>query len=161
MGNEKPDIKLRKTTIADLEILFQFQTDKDAIHLAAFTPKDPTDKAAYINKYTALLNNPTINNQVILVGDVIVGSIAKFVMHGDNEITYWIDKKFWGQRVATNALKNFLAIEASRPIFGRVAFDNFGSQRVLTNNGFAKIGIDKGFANARQIEIEEFIYKLD
>jgi [ribosomal protein S5]-alanine N-acetyltransferase len=58
------------------------------------------------------------------------------------------------------ALKNFLKLELTRPIFGRVAFDNKGSQRVLEKCGFIKIGTDKGFANARQAEIEEYIYNL-
>jgi [ribosomal protein S5]-alanine N-acetyltransferase len=53
-----------------------------------------------------------------------------------------------------------LTIENTRPVFGRVAFDNFGSQKVLEKCGFVKIGTDKGFANARQTEIEEFIYRL-
>ena len=111
-------------------------------------------------KYTKLLNNPTVNNQTIILDNLIVGSIGKFLMEGDSEITYWIDRKFWGQGIATEALKNFLDIETSRPIFGRVAFDNFGSQKVLEKCGFVKIGSDKGFANARQAEIEELIYKL-
>lgn len=89
-----------------------------------------------------------------------MGSIAKFETQGDAEITYWIDKNVWGQGIATNVLKEFLAIETARPIFGRVAFDNFGSQKVLEKCGFIKVGIDKGFANARQTEIEEFIYQL-
>ena len=57
-------------------------------------------------------------------------------------------------------LKEFLTIETERPIFGRVVFDNFGSQKVLEKCGFIKIGTEKGFANARQTEVEEFIYKL-
>ena len=69
-------------------------------------------------------------------------------------------KLFWGKGVATNALKEFLKNENTRPIFGRVAFDNFGSQKVLEKCNFIKIGTDKGFANARQAETEEFIYKL-
>ncbi len=155
------DIKLRPTEIADLDTLFQFQLDKEGGYLAAFMPKDPTDKTAYINKYTKLLSDPTVNNQTILLDKIIVGSIAKFVMEGDTEITYWIDRKFWGQGIATKALTEFLAFETIRPIFGRVAFDNFGSQKVLEKCGFDKIGSDKGFANARQMEIEEFIYKLN
>ncbi|MBK7634425.1 MAG: GNAT family N-acetyltransferase [Saprospiraceae bacterium] len=154
------DIKLRPTEIADLDTLFQFQLDKEGGYLAAFMPKDPTDKTAYINKYTKLLSDPTVNNQTILLDDKIVGSIAKFIIEGDTEITYWIDRKFWGQGIATKALTEFLAIETVRPIFGRVAFDNFGSQKVLEKCGFDKVGSDKGFANARQMEIEEFIYKL-
>lgn len=160
MVNNKLDIKLRPTEIADLDTLFQFQLDKEGGYLAAFMPKDPTDKIAYLTKHTKLLSDPTVNNQTILVDNVIVGSVAKFVMEGDAEITYWLDKKFWGQGIATKALKNFLAIETTRPIFGRVAFDNFGSQKVLEKCGFDKVGSDKGFANARQMEVEEFIYKL-
>jgi len=53
-----------------------------------------------------------------------------------------------------------LLLEINRPIFGRVAFDNYGSQKVLEKCGFIKVGKDKGSANARQKEIEEFIYKL-
>ncbi len=161
MANNKLDLKLRPTEIADLDTLFQFQLDPKGGYLAAFMPKNPTDKTAYINKHTKLLNDPTVNNQTILLDKIIVGSIAKFVMEGDTEITYWIDRKFWGQGIATKALTEFLAFETIRPIFGRVAFDNFGSQKVLEKCGFDKIGSDKGFANARQMEIEEFIYKLN
>lgn len=160
MTTRKFDIKLRPTKIADLDILFQFQLDKEGGYLAAFMPKDPTDKAAYIAKHTKLLSDPTVNNQTVTIDNIIVGSIAKFVMDGDTEITYWIDRKFWRQGIATKVLKKFLVIETTRPVFGRVAYDNFGSQKVLEKCGFIKVGNDKGFANARQKEIEEFIYKL-
>lgn len=153
-------LKLRPSEKSDLEFFFQFQLDKEATYLAAFTPKDPTDKKAYLEKYSKHMDDPTINMQTILINEIIVGSIAKFEIEGDTEITYWIDRNFWGKGIATAALKTLLTIENSRPIFGRVAFDNFGSQKVLENCGFIKISTDKGFANARQTEIEEFIYKL-
>ncbi|WP_232517072.1 GNAT family N-acetyltransferase [Chitinophaga sp. MD30] len=87
-------VTLRRTVIPDLEFLFEFQLDKEANHLAAFTPKDPTNKAAYLEKFAKHLEDPTINMQTILVDGIIVGSIAKFEMRGDTEITYWIDKNF-------------------------------------------------------------------
>ncbi len=161
MKDIQHDIKLRPTVVEDLETLFQFQLDYEANYLAAFTSKDSMNKEAYISKFTKLLTDPTINNQTIIAGTVIVGSIAKFIMEDDVEITYWIDKNFWGKGIATTALKDFLTIETTRPIFGRVAFDNLGSQKVLEKCGFIKIGTDKGFANARQTEIEEFIYRHD
>jgi [ribosomal protein S5]-alanine N-acetyltransferase len=160
MTHNKPGIKLRPTEITDLDWLFQFQLDKEGAYLAAFMPKDPTDKAAYLAKYTQLLSDPTVNNQTILMDNLIVGSIATFVMEGDREITYWIDRRFWGQGIATKAVKELLAMERNRPILGRVAYDNLGSQKVLEKNGFVRIGTDKGFANARQREIEEYIYQL-
>jgi ribosomal-protein-alanine N-acetyltransferase len=160
MTNNNLDIKLRPTVIADLDTLFEFQLDKVGGYLAAFMPTNYADKSAYLGKFTKLLIDPTVNNQTIFVDNIIVGSVAKFVMQGDAEITYWIDRKFWGQGIATKALRKFTDIETTRPIFGRVAFDNFGSQEVLEKCGFIRIGSDKGFANARQTEIEEFIYKL-
>jgi len=153
-------ITLTKTEKDDLEVFFQFQLDKEANYLAAFTSKDPNDKTAYIEKYSKFLNDPTINMRTIKINNEIVGSISKFVLEKKAEITYWIDRKFWGQGIATLALNDFLKIEQVRPIYGRVAFDNYGSQKVLVKNCFLKIGSDKGFANARQTEIEEYIYKI-
>ena len=153
-------LTLSKTTVEDLHTLFEFQRDEESIYLAAFTPADPNDKTAYLEKYSKFLNDPTKTTRTIRVGDEIVGSLAKFVMDGNAEITYWIDRKFWGRGIATTALKRLLEIEPVRPIYGRVAFDNFGSQKVLEKCGFEKVGEDNGFANARRTEIKEFIYKL-
>lgn len=155
-----PNLTLTATEIEELNVFFQFQLDEEAIYLAAFTPKDPHNKTAYIEKYTKHLADPTIHMKTIKVNDVIVGSIAKFMMANEAGITYWIDRKFWGQGIATNALHDFLKIEQTRPIYGHVAFDNLASQKVLEKCGFVKVGEDKGFANARQAEIEEYIYKL-
>jgi RimJ/RimL family protein N-acetyltransferase len=154
------NISLTETEKDDLNAFFQFQLDKEANYLAAFTSKDPNDKTAYIEKYTRFLADPTINMRTIKVNGEIAGSVAKFVVENDAEITYWIDRKFWGQGIATTALKDFLKIEQIRPIYGRVAFDNYGSQKVLEKCGLVEIGKEKGFANARQTEIEEYIYKL-
>lgn len=153
-------LNLRPTEIEDLDTLFEFQTDKEGGYLAAFMPKDPTNKSAFISKYTKLISDPTVNFQTIILDNIIVGSIAKFIMEANAEITYWIDRKYWRQGIATKALKKLLTIELIRPIFGRVAFDNLGSQKVLEKCGFVKIGTDKGFANARGTEIEEYIYEL-
>lgn len=153
-------IILTESKIEDLNSFFEFQTDKEAIYLAAFTSKDPNDKTAYIEKMSRHLADPTINNRTITVNNEIAGSIAKFILDGHAEITYWIDRKHWGQGIGTSALKEFLKLEQTRPLYARVAFDNYGSQKVLERCGFVKTGTDKGFANARQEEIEEFIYKL-
>ena len=159
--NKKQTISLRPTTPSDLETLFQFQLDKEGGYLAAFMPSDHTDKAAYIQKHTQLLDNPSVNNQTILLDETIVGSIAKFEIQGDAELTYWIDRAYWGQGIASKALATFLTLEPTRPLYGRVAFDNMGSQKVLEKCGFIKVGTDKGFANARGMEIEELIFRLD
>ncbi len=100
----KFDIILRPTTITDLETLFVFQTDETANRLAAFTTKDPNDKSGYILKYSKLLDDPTVNMKTIMISDQIAGSISKFQIEGNAEITYWIDRNYWGNGVATKAL---------------------------------------------------------
>ena len=159
--NSEINIEIRNTNKTDLETLFYFQIDKDANYLAAFTSKDPTNKPAYLEKWTKLLSDKTVNMKTIFLDNKIVGSIAKYIMGGKPEITYWVGTKFWGKGIATTALKQFLQIEQIRPIYGRVAFDNFGSKKVLEKCRFQKIGTEKGYANARGREIEEFIYKVE
>lgn len=154
------EILLRPTAQQDLEHFFEFQLNKEASWLAAFMPKDQFDKTAYLARYSAFLSDPAINMRTIMLNNVIVGSVSKYEMQGEAEITYWIDRDYWGRGIARTALKNFLNIETMRPIFGHVAFDNIASQKVLEACGFARTGTDRGFASARQAEIEEFIYKL-
>lgn len=155
------NISLRPTIVSDLETLFQFQLDPAAAYLAAFMPENYTDKAVFMKKFTGLLQNPDINNQTILQNNTIVGSIASFTIDGDREITYWIDRAYWEKGIGSKALEQFLVIETNRPLLARVAFDNYGSQKVLERSGFLRVGSDSGFASARQAEIEEYIYKLD
>lgn len=153
-------VMLRRTEKSDLDFLFQFQLDPEGNFLAAFMPTDANNKEAYVKKFSKFLADSTINMQTILIEDIIVGSIAKFELESKAEITYWIDRSFWGRGIGSSALKVFLSIEKMRPIFARVAFDNVGSQKILEKCGFLKVGTDSGFASARQTEIEEFIYEL-
>lgn len=155
------NITLTETIVDDLHSFFRFQLDEEANYLAAFTAKDQNSEKAYIDKFSKFLSDPTINMRTIKVDNEIAGSLAKFVIENKAEITYWIDRKFWGRGIVTTALKQFLNMEQTRPVYGRTAFDNYGSQKVLEKCGFVKTGTDKGFANARQTEIEEYIYKLD
>ncbi|TDN40287.1 N-acetyltransferase [Hymenobacter sp. UV11] len=153
-------VTLRPTHLADLAWFFQFQLDPVAAYLAAFTPPQPLDEAAYVAKYSAFLRDPTIHMQTILLAGTLVGSIAKFEVAGEAGLTYWLDRAYWGQGVATSALRQFLRLEPTRPLVARVAWDNVGSQHVLAQNGFVQIGTDTGFASARQAQIEERIYHL-
>lgn len=153
-------VRLINTEKDHLKILYQFQLDDEGNYLAAFTSKESSNRDIYLKKYAGFLMEPSINMQTIIYNGDIVGSISKFVMDERAEITYWIDRNFWGLGICTSAINDFLKTEQTRPIYGRVAYDNIGSQKVLEKCGFIKIGIDKGFANARQMEIEEYIYKL-
>lgn len=147
------------TTAADLEDLYRIQLDPEARHAAAFVPP-VADREAFVAKATRHLADPTISMWTIRT-DAIIGSVAKFVVEGDAEVTYWIDRAWWGRGIATRALGELVGRVSDRPLFGRAAWDNLGSQKVLERCGFVRVGTDRGFAPYRDAEIEEIIYRLD
>ena len=154
------NILLRAVTDSDLPIFFEQQLDKDANFMAAFTAKDPTDRAAFMAHWAKILADPGITIRTILVEGQVAGHVLVHGWFGEPEVSYWIGKAFWGKGVASQALAQFLDIVTARPLYARVAKDNLASLRVLEKCGFTISGEDKGFANARGMEVEEFILNL-
>jgi RimJ/RimL family protein N-acetyltransferase len=150
-------LQLRDLKLEDLEIFFQQQLDPEANYMAAFTSKDPSDHAAFTDHWNKILADKTILIKTILSGGQVAGSVSSYSWSGDPEVTYWLGKEFWGRGIATWALGEFLVFEQSRPIYARVAKDNLASLHVLQKNGFEIIGEDKGFANARGQDTEEYL----
>ncbi|GIM95609.1 GNAT family N-acetyltransferase [Paractinoplanes toevensis] len=155
-----PVIALRPVTDADVEPLFQMMRDPEAVRMAAFTSDDPDDRAAFEAHLARIRDNPEVTNRVITEDGEIVGSIACFVMHGDTEITYWIDRSRWGQGIATQALALFLDLVKTRPLHARAASDNAGSLQVLQKAGFAPIRTEVSYAVGRLADIEETVLLL-
>lgn len=153
-------LHLREMTEADLPLLFEWERDPEANYMAAFTAKDPADRAAYMAKWTRLLSDDTIIKKTILVDGRVVGTIAKFELFGKPNVTYWIGREFWGRGFATEALSLFLREVTTRPLYASAAKDNVASLRVLEKCGFRIIGFEKGYANARGKEIDEALLEL-
>lgn len=156
-----PVTTLRVVVAEDLDVFFTHMQDTGAVWMAAFTPPDPTDRSAFDAHWNRILGDATVLARTIVSDGAVAGHIASFNMLGDREITYWIDRAVWGRGVATAALRAFLDVEVTRPLHARAAADNAGSLTVLERCGFVKIGTDRGFATARNIEIEEAVMRLD
>jgi len=152
---------LRNVVNDDLPIFFEHQLDQEANYMAAFTAKDPTNQEVFMIHWHRILADKTNIIQTILFNGKVAGSVSSYEDEGKPEVTYWLGKDYWGKGIATWALKEFLAQKNQiRPIYARVAKDNLGSQRVLEKCGFKIIGESKGFANARDQQIEEFLLEL-
>ena len=155
------DFSLRDVLEADLPIFFTYQLDPDAQTMAAFTVKDPTDRQAFLMHWHRILADPSTINRTIVVDGQVAGSVSSYQDDGHPEVTYWLGRNYWGKGLATRALTEFLAhANPTRPIYARAAKDNIGSLRVLEKCGFRIIGEDRGFANARGREVEEFLLQL-
>lgn len=128
--------------------------------MAAFTSNYPEDRVAFDAHWTRIQANDDVFIRTIMVDGRVAGSVLSYVMEGDTEVSYWFGREFWGRGIATVALAEFLKLQTTRPIYARAAKDNVGSLRVLEKCGFRITGEDRGFANGRGQEIEEYVLEL-
>lgn len=155
------DVRLRDVTRDDLATFFEQQRDPDANDMAAFTPRDPSDRDAFMARWSRILGDDTTIIRTVLFDGRVAGSVLSYQESGRHEVSYWIGKEYWGRGVATRALAAFVGhVVTERPLYARAAKDNLASLRVLQKCGFTIRGEDKGFANARGHEVEEYILIL-
>ena len=154
------EVRLRNVRQGDLPIFFRHQQDPVATYMAAFTSKDPADRAAFNAHWSKILGDDTITIKAILVDGEVAGHIGSFELKGKPNVTYWIGREYWGKGLATEALRAFLGDLETRPMYASAAKDNVASLRVLEKCGFEVAGQEKGFANARGEEIEELLLEL-
>jgi RimJ/RimL family protein N-acetyltransferase len=158
----KDELLLRDVFSEDLPIFFENQLDREANTMAAFTAKDPTDREAFMTHWQKILGIETCIIRTIVFNGQVAGSVSSYEEEGKSEVTYWLGREYWGKGIATWALKELLIHHSQkRPMHARVAKDNLASRRVLEKCGFKIIGEDKGFANARDQEIEELLLELE
>ncbi|MFD0587225.1 GNAT family N-acetyltransferase [Paenibacillus sp. GCM10027627] len=156
------NVMLRDVSAEDLVIFYEQQLDADANRMAAFTVKEPADRAAFDERWERVLNDDTMMKKTVLYNGEVAGYVASFEMFGEQTVGYWIGRKYWGKGIATLGLSQFLVdCQQRRPLYARAAKDNKPSIRVLEKCGFNIIGEDKGFSEARAVEVEEFILKLE
>ncbi|MFE7272744.1 GNAT family N-acetyltransferase [Streptomyces sp. NPDC057623] len=154
------DVELREVHDSDLPVFYRQLNDPEALRMAAFTPKDPTDRDAFDAHWQRIRTSPDVLRTILADGDV-VGSTAVYGEPGEREVTYWVDRAYWGRGVATAALRGLLAEVPERPLYARAAADNEGSLRVLRKCGFRVTAQARGFANARGEEIDEVVLHLE
>lgn len=155
------EVALRSVEDADLDVLFDQMRDPESVRMAAFTAKDPDDRAAFDAHMAKLRTSHDITLRAITLDGRLVGSIGCFVIEGDTEITFWVDRPVWGRGVAGRALALFLDEVEVRPLHARAASDNVGSLSVLRRAGFAVTGTEVSYAAGRAADIEETVLRLD
>ncbi|MFG2601917.1 GNAT family N-acetyltransferase [Streptomyces sp. NPDC048462] len=154
------DVTLRPVRDGDLPLFFDWMSDPVAVHAAAFTSEDPTDRHAFDAHWARILADPSVVMCSVLSDGVVVGNAGVYGPPDDRDVTYWIDRARWGQGLATAALRALLVRVPERPLYARAAADNAGSRRVLEKCGFTVTGKDRGYANARGEETAELLFTL-
>jgi RimJ/RimL family protein N-acetyltransferase len=154
-------VKLRPVHESDMDALFRQSSDPESVRMAAFTAEDPDDRQRFDAHMVRVMESPETTLLAVTCEGELVGSIGSFVVEGQTEVTFWIDRAVWGRGIASRALSLFLEAVRVRSLYARAASDNAGSLRVLEKAGFRIVGTEVSFAPARQVEIEETILRLD
>lgn len=125
-------IELREFVAADLGALDEIQRDQAVYEMAVVKPRTSEAFAAHMEK---VLADAGALFRVIVVDGEVAGTVGTFV-RGHLQAGYALAPKFWARGVATEALRQALALEPRRPVFAEVVSSNVGSRRVLEKCGF-------------------------
>ncbi|HET7046139.1 MAG TPA: GNAT family N-acetyltransferase [Gaiellaceae bacterium] len=155
------NVSLRPLEDSDLDAVFEQMKDPESVRMAAFTARDPADRDAFLAHMSRIRDDPSTLQRVIDADGAVAGTIGSFTIDDRAEVTYWVDRAYWGRGIASAALEALLGMVTERPMFARAASDNAASLRVLEKAGFRRVGVDRGFAAGRGEEIEETIVRLD
>ena len=154
------DVRLRPLADADAPALFDLMRDPEAVRMAAFTRPDPDDRDAFDRHLARIRSTPGVRNLAVERDGQLVGTVAAFDLEGDREVTYWIDRRWWGRGTARRALALLLELEPIRPLHARAAAANAGSLRVLEANGFVEVGRETSWAEGVGAAVEEVVLVL-
>jgi RimJ/RimL family protein N-acetyltransferase len=155
------DLSLRDVVPDDLPFFFRQQSIPETDEAAAFEVKNPGDCDAFAAHWLRIQADPSIIIKTIVFRGDVAGSIMSYEESGRAEVSYWLGTQYWGQGIATRALRDFLAnVNTTRPIYARAAADNVASLRVLQKCGFAMNGLHRDLSSLRDEEIEEIILVL-
>ncbi|QFR01047.1 GNAT family N-acetyltransferase [Streptomyces phaeolivaceus] len=148
-------ISLRAIRDSDLPFFWEHLSDPEAQRIAAFTREYHYDRALFDRHWVKIRANPDILARTVVADGEVVGNAAVFGPPDEREVTYWIGRAHWGRSIATAALTALIGLDPTRPLHAHAAADNTGSIRVLEKCGFVLTGHDRGFAVARDAEIDE------
>ncbi|MCS4510407.1 GNAT family N-acetyltransferase [Xylophilus ampelinus] len=154
-------VSLRPFSVADLDRVFAHLSDPVAVHMAGLTLPEPGDRPGFDAAWQRVFAMPDIWLRGVLANDSFAGHVACYRFQGALEVGYWIERAWWGQGVASSALRQLLAAVPHRPLHAHLLSDNVASLRVLRKCGFQCSGQLRVFAWGRREEVSVDVLTLD
>ena len=126
-------MRLRPVEDADLDAIYEHQSDREAAALADVPSRD---RPAFDEHWARIRANPETFIRTIHEAGRVAGYVFTFIHDDQRVVGYWLGREFWGRGLATRALAEFLPLVDERPLHATVAPANLASVRVLEKNGF-------------------------
>lgn len=154
-------VTLRPVREDDVGVFFENQLDEGARRMAAFGRENPLDREGFLEHWEAIRADDANVLRTVVADGRVAGHVGQHWWRGDPVVGYWIGREFWGDGVATRALRALLAEVTVRPLHAGVVVDNLASLRVLERCGFRVHDRTRGYAQGRGEEVEELLLVLD
>lgn len=155
------DVLLRSVEPSDIPLFFAHASDHVALRVAALAPPPPADLEAYRARWSRLLSSADTLARTVVHDGNVVGHLISFPRHGRREVGGWFARASWGRGIATSALRSFLLLDPTRPLYARAAADNRAALRVLDRCGFRPVSLERLLAPGRGGEGVEAALVLD
>ncbi|HEY2043539.1 MAG TPA: GNAT family N-acetyltransferase, partial [Jatrophihabitans sp.] len=110
-------IAIRPVIEQDLTLFYEFQSDQASAAMAGFTSRDRDADRAHWHQIMA---DDSARTFAVTYDDVVVGNVVSWGDEGERDLGYWIDARYFGRGIATEAVRLFLNIETTRPLFAHV-----------------------------------------
>lgn len=140
-------INLRHFKDSDTDLLISYLNNNEVtqyITSAIAKPYTLVDALWWINEGSKTQYIKAIEHNGIFVG-CISATVGNFEYNRSAELGYWIGKEYWGQGIATNAVKMFSEFLFNETelvrLFVSVVKENKASIRVLEKNNFVYEGL--------------------
>lgn len=155
-------VTLRPIEPADLDLIYDYVRDPIARQMVAFIHPERDVRPVFDYAWRGILARDDVHARMVVADGEVVGYALRFVRGDAPEVGYWIDRAHWGRGFATAALRALIAeLPPTRPLWARVVSDNHGSLRVLAKCGFVLDRVERDFAEARGVEVDEHVLRLD
>lgn len=151
------EVLLREVQASDLVEFYAHQKDPVAIRMAAFASRDHD---AFMAHWNGILADDQVFKRTVLVDGQTAGNVVCYPQSGKLLLGYWLGRTYWGRGIASQAVRDFVALIAARPIHAFVSKENVASRRVLEKCGFQCIAEITADAEGGDDAVDEFEYVL-
>ena len=141
-------VKIRLQKISDARRFYEILNNKNFVFFGTLPPKSVADERKWLSGNAKRQKDNTGWNYAIIYGKELVGGVGvKINFHRKyvGEIGYFIDEKYWGKGIASEAVKLVEAICFKKLKLVRIEIimqpANRASEKVAIKNGYIKEGL--------------------
>lgn len=153
-------VQLRPVQAGDIALFFEHHLQVRPMPASASPAEREARKATFVERWEQMLADEKVLARTIVCEGAVAGYVAHIIQREKPSIASWLGREHWGKGIATQAVRDFLALVEVRPVYARVAYDNLAALTVLRKIGFEIVGHDSFFSEVHGYEIDEIILAL-